>query len=321
MNIGIIGCGAYAIALASILENKKYNITMWTKLENEYEELKNNHTNLKVLDYKLDKKIKFTTSLEELSNTCDYFILAIPAKFIKSTINELKPFYKEQDILIATKGVESTTEELIHDYLKKELKTNKIACISGPSFAKDIVKREPLGLTLASLNPDTLKVFTKMFKNISYLTIETKKDIVGCELCGILKNIIAIVSGMLAGMELTNSTRSKFLVDSSLEIQKIIKKFGGNKTTFYTYAGIGDLNLTCSSTDSRNYTFGYLIGSEKDYKTYKENTTVEGIENLETVYKMLKEKKIKSNVINTLYKIVYLDESKELILKYLKKEK
>lgn len=321
MNIGIIGTGAYAIALSSILENKNINITMWTILEDEYEELTTNHTNLKVINYKLHEKIKFTTNIKKLVAENDLLILAVPAKFVKSTVDSFKEYYKSQDILIATKGVEANSKLLIHDYLNKELKTDKLACISGPSFAKDIIKREPLGLTLASKNQETLSIFKEIFSNISYLTIEPISDISGCELCGALKNIMAIVSGILGGMNETDSTSSKFLVDASKEIQKIIKGVDGVESTFYTYAGLGDLILTCSSTNSRNYTFGSLIGSNGEFETYKKTTTVEGLENLDTIHEMLKERNIKSEIIDILYEIVYFGKPKELILNYLKNNK
>lgn len=321
MNIGIIGTGAYAIDLSSILENKNINITMWTILDKEYKDLTTNHTNLNVIDYKLHKRIKFTTDIKKLVLENDLFILAVPAKFVKSTVDLFEEYYTEQDILIATKGVEANSKLLIHDYLNKELKTDKIAYISGPSFAKDIVKREPLGLTLASKNESTLNIFKELFSGINYLTIEPIIDISGCELYGVLENIMAIVSGILGGMNETDSTCSKFLVDANLEIQKIIKRFDGLETIFYTYAGLGDLILTCSSKNSRNYAFGFLIGSNGDFETYKKNTTVEGIENLYTIYEMLKEKNIKSEIIDILHEIVYFGKLKELIIIYLKNNK
>ena len=220
MNIGIIGTGAYAIALASILEEKEINILMWTKIKEEYEELKNNHTNLKVLNYKLNNKVEFTNNLEELSNKSDAIIISIPTRFVKNTILKLKKYYNNQPILIATKGMILDEYLLIHDFLKKELNTKYIDCISGPTFAKDIILKQPIGLTLTNNND----IFYKILSNINYITIELNNDIIGVELCGILKNIIAISSGILYGMNLNSSTISKFLIDTSREIQEIRTK-------------------------------------------------------------------------------------------------
>ncbi|MBR3660592.1 MAG: NAD(P)-binding domain-containing protein [Bacilli bacterium] len=318
MNIGIIGTGAYAISLSSLFENTKCNIMMWTKIESEYIELSNNYTNLIIINYKLNKKIKFTMSLEELVNHSDLLVLAIPAKFIASTISDLKIYYKNQEILIATKGMIESENCLINEYLEKTLKANKISCISGPSFAIDIIKKEPIGLTLSSSNKNSLNYVKKILQDISYLTIDETNDIIGTEICGLLKNIMAIGSGILHGMNINPSTICKFLKDASLEMQTIITNLGGYKETFLTYAGIGDYILTATSKNSRNYTFGFLIGSNDDFTSYMKNTTIEGLENLDGMYLMLKTKNIESKIINILYEIIYLKEDKNLLLNYLK---
>ena len=320
MNIGIIGTGAYAIALSSILENiNNLNITMWTKLEDEYNELKNNYTNLKVINYKLNRNIKFTMNLEELVNNNNIIILAIPTKYLKKTINEIKKYYCSQEILIATKGMIENPYCFINEYIKKVLNTNKISCISGPSFASDIIKKEPIGLTISSKNNNSLNYIINILNKINYITYDKTHDIIGVELCGILKNIFAIGSGILNGMNTNKSTIAKYLKDSSEEIKYIIKKFHGNNSTFSRYAGIGDFILTTTNDLSRNYTFGYLIGSNKDYINYMNNTTIEGLENLDGIYNLLKSKKINVKIINILYEIIYLKKDKKILLDYLKK--
>ena len=320
MKLGIIGTGAYAIALASLFENKNIHITMWTKLEKEFLELKNNHTNTSVIDYKLKDNIKFTTSLEELSNNSNAIIIAVPAKFIYHTIKELKLYYQNQPLLIATKGMVQEENSLIHEFLEKELNTMNIACISGPSFAKDILSKHPIGLTLASKKEETMNYFQELFSDIPYLTIEKSMDMVGIEFCGILKNIIAIGSGILNGMNINSSSISKYLLDASKDIQCIIESNNGNPNCFYTYAGLGDYILTTTKKESRNYTFGMLLGEEKDFETYQKNTTIEGLDNLKGMYHYLKIHNIKSLIIEVLYKIIYLKESKNLLIDYLKKQ-
>ena len=317
MKIGIIGTGSYAIALSSILENKNLDIMMWTKLESEYKELKTNYTNLKVLNYKLNENIKFTMSLEELSNNSEILILAIPAKFVKETIIELKEYYQNQEILIATKGMIESDNLLINDFIKQYLNTNKITCISGPSFAIDIISKQPIGLTIASNNQESLKTITNIFNNISYITIDKTNDVIGTEIWGILKNIMAIGAGILNGMKINQSSVTKYLVDTSLEIQTVVDKLNGKKETFLTYAGFGDFILTNTNDKSRNYTFGKLIGENKDYKTYMKNTTIEGLENLTGIKNLLNIKNINSKIINILYEIIYLNKDKNILINYL----
>ena len=318
MKLGIIGTGAYAIALTSLLDEKNFSTIMWTKIENEYNELTNNHTNLSIIDYKLKSNISFTMNLEELSNESRAIIIAIPAKFLKETIKELKPFYHNQPILIATKGMVKENNLLIHEYLQKELNTNNIACISGPSFAKDIILKQPIGLTIGSNDLNTLNYFYSIFSNISNLSIEKVNDIISIELFGIFKNIIAIGSGILNGMNINPSTITKFLYDASLDIKDIIKKLDKDINTFYTYAGFGDYLLTTTSNESRNYTFGYLIGKNENYDDYKNKTTIEGLDNLNSIINYLNSKNIKFNLLNLLNDIINKKQNKEELLKYLK---
>ena len=318
MKLGIIGTGAYAIALTSLLEEKNFSTIMWTKLENEYNELTNNHTNLSIIDYKLKSNISFTMNLEELSDKSRAIIIAIPAKFLKETIKEIKPFYHNQPILIATKGMIKENNLLIHEYLQKELNTNNIACISGPSFAKDIILKQPIGLTIGSNDLNTLNYFYNIFSNISNLSVEKVNDIISIELFGIFKNIIAIGSGILNGMNINPSTITKFLYDASLDIKDIIKKLDKDINTFYTYAGFGDYLLTTTSNESRNYTFGYLIGKNENYDDYKNKTTIEGLDNLDTIINYLNSKNIKFNLLNLLNYIINKKQNKEELINYLK---
>ena len=322
MNIGIIGTGAYAIALASILEeninSKNLNLTMWTINEDEYQELTLKHTNSRCLDYELNKNIKFTMDLNKLVLENDTLILAIPAKFVHSTFETINVKMEDKKVLIATKGIEPVTNELISDYLKLFYNINNITCISGPSFAHDIIKKQPIGLTIASQDKNNLNYFKDLFKT-SYIIFDETDDIIGCSLCGIVKNIMAIFSGILEGMHVNSSTKAKFMVDASKQIIEIIEKLKGKKETFYTYAGLGDLLLTATSAESRNFTFGLLIGMDKDFKTYLEETTVEGVESLKTTKIILEKNNLNSKIIDILDDVVNNCKDKNIILDFLKK--
>ena len=322
MNIGIIGTGAYAIALASILEeninSKNLNLTMWTINEDEYQELTLKHTNSRCLDYELNKNIKFTMDLNKLVLENDTLILAIPAKFVHSTFETINVKMEDKKVLIATKGIEPVTNELISDYLKLFYNINNITCISGPSFAHDIIKKQPIGLTIASQDKNNLNYFKDLFKT-SYIIFDETDDIIGCSLCGIVKNIMAIFSGILEGMHVNSSTKAKFMVDASKQIMEIIEKLKGKKETFYTYAGLGDLLLTATSAESRNFTFGLLIGMDKDFKTYLEETTVEGVESLKTTKIILEKNNLNSKILDILDDVVNNCKYKNIILDFLKK--
>lgn len=323
MNITILGAGAYGLALSSMFLENKCNITIWTKLEEEKNNLQNYRCNKLLLpDYIIDKSIKITNNLEEAINNANIIVIAIPIKFINSTLKDLKNYYKKnQHICIASKGIEQETNLFINEIVKKHIKTNKICVISGGTFAIDMIKKIPLGLTIATKSKETLEIIEKSLKN-QYLTLSYTKDIIGVEICGSIKNIIAISSGIIDGMNYPESTKCMFLTKSLNDILDFITKMNGNKNTILEYAGIGDLILTCNSQKSRNYTLGLMIG-KKEPKTkidkYINNTTIEGLYTLKSLYDITKKRNINIPIIDITYDIIYNHKNISLIDTYLQK--
>lgn len=320
MRIGLFGCGAYGMAISDILSYNKHEITMWTKFEEEKKLLEETRANEKLIpNFKISKKIKITTSIEETIKEKDLLIIAIPAAFVESLAKEMKPFIKGNKIIIATKGIQQQTGLFINEILEKYLDTKHIAAISGGTFAKDLVKRKSAGLTIASQSPATIKLSKEIFEN-DYIKISTTKDIHGVELCGSLKNIIALGSGMLEGMNSNETTISMFLTESVINMMKILKKFNAEEKTVISYAGIGDLILTCTSTSSRNYSFGKLIGERKtkeELDEYLLTTTVEGYYTLKSVHQLFIDKKINNPLIETIYQIAVENKSPKNLLTFL----
>ena len=323
MNITILGTGAYGIALSSMFEMNNCNITMWTKLEDEKICLEKDRYNKKVFpDYKISEKIKITTNLEEAVKHANVIVIAIPVKFVTSVIIELKKYYKKnQHICIASKGIEQGSGLFITSIIKKNIKTNKICVISGGTFAIDMIKKVPLGLSLASKNKRTINIIKKNLQN-EYLKLASTNDVFGVEMYGAIKNVIAIAGGIIDGMGYPDSTKSMFITKSLNDIVNLIYEMGGNKRTILTYAGIGDLLLTCNSVKSRNYSFGIMFGQNVDKKIideYKESTTIEGLYTLKSIYDLINIKKIKIPIINIIYDIVYNNKDIKLLENYLKK--
>lgn len=323
MNITILGAGAYGIALSSMFLENNCNITMWTKSDEEKERLEKERCNKKVLpDYKISDKIKFTTNLEEAVIDTNIIVIAIPVKFVTNIILELKKYYKSnQHICIASKGIEQGSCLFIANIIKKNIKTKKVCVISGGTFAVDMVKKVPLGLSIASKNKATINMMKKALQN-DYLKLIATTDVFGVEMYGAVKNVIAIASGIIDGMGFPESTKCMFITKALNDIVELIYEMGGNKKTILTYAGIGDLLLTCNSVKSRNYSFGKMIGekvNKNKIDEYKENTTIEGLYTLKSIYDLIHDKKIKMPIINTIYDIVYRDKDISLLEDYLKK--
>lgn len=323
MKITILGAGAYALALASMIKENKHEITIWTKLQTELEELEINHTNNRALPgYIMPSDIKYTMDLKKAVSDSELIIFAIPTDFIDDVAKDLSNYYTHQHICIASKGIEQDTCLFADDVINKYIKTDKMAVISGPSFASDIIKKVPIGLSLATKNNETASIVIDALQN-KYLKLRMTDDIVGIEICGSIKNVIAIASGIIVGMGLPESTQAMFITESLHDIKELIKALGGNKTTILSFAGFGDLLLTATSIKSRNFKLGKMIGEKqsKDLITdYINNTTIEGLYTLKSIYKLLHNKKVDIPIIDLVYDIIFKDKDPEEIKDFLIKK-
>lgn len=321
MKVAIIGTGAYGLALSLMVNKNTKDITMWTKFEDEKNLLEEKRSNEKLLpNITIPTNIKFTTDLKTAIDNAILIIIAIPTAFVEETCKELKKFVnKNQHILIATKGIKQDNCMFVHEIVSKEIRTSKYAVISGPSFAKDMANNSPIGLSLASNNKETRKVVKNLLEGNS-LKLRDSKDIIGIEICGAIKNVIAIASGMIYGLDYSESTKAMFITETLNDIKKLIFSLGGTKKTILSFAGFGDILLTCTSESSRNFKLGYLIGSKKSKKEiddYIKNTTIEGLYTLTSIHKLLRKKKISLPIINIINDIIYENKDPEELIKFL----
>lgn len=320
MKVTILGTGAYGLALSNILLQNENEVVMWTTFEEEKKELLETKKSSKLKGFKLDNKITITTNLEDSIKDSKLIVIAIPTAFVTDVCKDLKKYIKSnQHICIASKGIEQNTCLFVHDMIKKQIKTRNIGAISGPSFAIDLVRKVPVGLSVASKCKRTLKVIQEAFVNDNFKLYPTN-DIIGIEVCGAVKNIIAIASGIIDGMGYPISTQALLITESLHDIKALIHALGGNKNTILSFAGFGDILLTCTSEKSRNYCFGKLIGesaTSEEIEEYKNKITVEGLYTLKSIYKLIKNKKIDIPTINIIYNIVFKEEKKEKLIEYL----
>lgn len=320
MKVSIIGTGIYSIAIALNIARNNHDITMWSESELLVSNFKKNHNFKPLTNTTIPKNIKVTNDIIDGVKDADLIIIGTTAKYLRSVcLNISNNYNKNIPICIASKGVENDTCAFLSDIVSDILKTKHIAVISGPTFAIDLINEEPCALTLAVTSKKTEKTVYNALEN-PLLKLRTNHDLIGTEICGSIKNVIAIASGILDGLGYHESTRCFLITEALHDIKELIKKLGCNPKTILSFAGIGDLMLTCSSPKSRNYQFGVILGQKKSKKEIdkylKENTT-EGYYTLFSIKKLTKNRKIKMPIIDIIYDIVVNNKNPEILPEFL----
>ena len=319
MKIAILGTGAYGMALANIFNDNKCNIMMWTNSKEEMNLLLKDRKSNKI-DYDIPSSINISNDMREVVENAAIIVIAVPAKFVDSVSAELKEHYKSKQVIcIASKGIEQSTCLFLYDVVRNNIKTSEIAVISGGTFAVDMIKRVPVGLSIATKSNYSRDLIIKCMQN-NYVKLRPTKDVIGTEICGSIKNVIAIASGMIGGMGYPESTSCMFVTESLHDIKELIRALGGDPKTILSFAGFGDLLLTCTSVKSRNYTLGKIIGENRpreEIDEYINNTTIEGLYTLKSIKQLLRNKKIKMPIINLIYDIIVDKKEPEALVKFL----
>jgi len=319
MKIAILGAGALAIALTKIIDSEKNEIILWTKFETEKEDIKHSRENTKMFPgIKIADEIKITDNISEAVIGAEIIINVLPFMAVRDTIELLKPLYNEKQIILsATKGIDEETFITTTKLFEQCLGAIKIAALSGPSFAQEIVNKDNISFMLGSKDEETIHVLTKLL-DAENIKLEITDDIDGIQLAGGIKNAIAIGAGILNGLKAADSTKAAYVASGMTDMAKLIACLGGKRETAYTYAGIGDLLLSCMSSTSRNYTFGDYIGqgfSVKQAFARMNGKTIEGYKVISTLHKYAKENNIKLYTIGTLYNIIFENGDKKQIKK------
>lgn len=318
MKIAILGVGAYAIALAKVFNKKEENeVVMWAKFKEEAKIVMNQRENPGVLPgVKIPERIKITMNLASCMEGAGIVVLAVPAGAVRQVSEEVAIYAtKEQILCVVSKGIEPKTNMFMSEILYQATKNENICMISGPSFAVEIAKDSKTGFNVAGNNIEAAKVVKEHFEN--GLVVSTCDDIIGVQVASSIKNVFAIFMGMLNGMDMQDSYKASCLACLVRDLGDTIVALGGKRETIYTYAGLGDMLLTCMSSKSRNFTFGTYIGRgytmQEAFNTM-EVKTVEGIYTLSTITDLMESKNFDIKSLRVLYGILYNNESKENIL-------
>ncbi len=284
-NIAVLGTGAWGTALANVLALSKNNVIMWGIDEKEVLDI-NKGYNKRYFNTKLSKNIKATLDLNEALKDVRYVLIAIPSKYLKGLLYSIVNELKNKPIFInVSKGLDPETNNPLMETLKSILKNkvSGVASLIGPSFANEVINKKPTIINCVCNDQKISKEIISLF-NCKFFKVKPVEDEIGSEFCGALKNLLAIGVGIAHQNHNSINTISALLTMGINEIKEIIKSKKGNPETILDLCGIGDIFLTCTSKQSRNFSFGislYKYGLEKTLE--KNKNTVEGY----SVYKIV----------------------------------
>ena len=265
MDIGILGAGTWGVALARMLELNGHNVTVWSVLPREIEQLEATRRHPNLPGVVLPDGIAYTTSMAEVCRHKDILLFAVPSVFVRSTAEKAARFIGAEQIIVdVAKGIEEgtlfTMTEVIADTLKRETgHSARLVALSGPTHAEEVAKDMPSSIVSASADAEAAATVQDVFMN-TCMRIYTNSDVKGVELCGALKNIVALASGISAGLGYGDNTRAALITRGMAEIIRLGMAMGCRIDTFCGLAGFGDMIVTAMSQHSRNNRAGRLIG-------------------------------------------------------------
>ncbi|MGO5075374.1 NAD(P)H-dependent glycerol-3-phosphate dehydrogenase [Clostridium sporogenes] len=307
-----LGAGSFGTALAVMLGKKGLKVNIWHRKNNIVEDINIKKENIKYLPkVVIPAGIKAYNEIEKSIQQCEFIVLAVPSHVIRQVCKKIQPFIKEnQTIVSIAKGIEEGTGKRLSEVIEEELPNNPIVVLSGPSHAEEVAQDIPTTVVVSSKHMDIAKKVQDLFMTNKF-RVYTNDDLIGVEIGGAVKNIIALAAGVSDGIGYGDNTKAALMTRGMSEIIRIGTKLGGKQETFSGLTGMGDLIVTCTSMHSRNRRAGILIG--KGYSTEEAieevGMVVEGIKACRAFY-ILKEKlDVEMPITDTLYKVLF--ENKE----------
>jgi glycerol-3-phosphate dehydrogenase (NAD(P)+) len=309
--IAVIGAGSWGTTLACLLNEKGYDVSLWVYEKDLAEEIKKTRVNsLYLPGHILNDNILVTDDLKKAVNKALYIVNAVPSQHVRRVFGNAISYLREEAVIISvSKGIEKGSLLTISSILR-EMTGQRIAVLSGPSFAKEVIKKLPAAVTLATEDKKLALLLQEMF-NTSYFRVYTHNDILGVELGGALKNVMAIAAGISDGLGLGYNARAALITRGLSEMKRLGKAMGAKEETFTGLSGLGDLVLTCTAPLSRNYTLGYELGKGRRLEevVYQTKGVIEGVDTAESAYELSKRYNIQMPIVEQVYNVIYKGKS------------
>ena len=305
-NIAIIGSGTWGVALAMHLSNIGHNVKLWAFMQEEADNI-NIERKCKFLpDVRINDNITCYTDIQKVVEGTDMILHVTPSKFVRETIKKYKDYVTNQPIIMCAKGFEAETLCTLSQIIEQEMPNSKYGIFSGPSHAEEVSLGIPTAIVIASKDEGVRNLVQETFMN-EKMRVYTSDDVIGVELGGALKNIIAFCAGISTEIDLGDNSFAALITRGLVEITRLGMAMGGKHDTFYGLSGLGDLIVTCMSEHSRNRRAGRLIGKGYTVEQARKEIgmVIESIDNIEVAYALSKKYNIEMPIVNAVYDVLY----------------
>ncbi len=307
LKVGLLGGGSWGTTVASLTAKNSETI-LWARNENTVREINEYHTNTKYLpNTKLHKSLTASNSIKETVENADVIVMGVPSQSLRKVLTEAKPYIRPWiPIINLAKGLEISTKMRMTEVIEEIMPGHPVGVLTGPNLAKEIHHGKAAAAVIAMVD-ETIATRLQQVFSTGLFRVYTNNDVIGCELGGALKNIVAIATGMGDGANAGDNTRAAIITRGLAELTRLGVAMGGKRRTFAGLAGMGDLVATCSSDKSRNHHVGYQLGTGKSLEQIIEEMSevAEGVKTAKVVMELAKEYQVEMPISTEVYKVLY----------------
>ncbi len=311
--IGVLGAGTWGLALAEMLQESGHTVTVWSALGSEIDALAGTRTHSNLPGLQLSEEIQLTKEIQTLCGGKDILLFAVPSVYVRSTAAAAVPYIPDGQIIVdVAKGIEPDTLYTMTEVIRSELdragdlEQVKLVALSGPTHAEEVAVGIPSTIVSACTDREAAELVQDIFMN-TCMRVYTNHDVKGVELCGALKNVMALAAGIASGLGYGDNTKAALITRGMAEITRLGRAMGCDEQTFYGLAGIGDLIVTATSTHSRNNNAGYLIGKGKTPEEAVESVgmVVEGLNALPAAVQLAKQYQVEMPIVSAVDEVIH----------------
>jgi glycerol-3-phosphate dehydrogenase (NAD(P)+) len=315
--ISIIGDGGWGTTLAVLLAEKGHEVTLWGAFPDHLEKVRRSRVNEKFLPgIRIPNGVALTADLKTAMACSDVIVLAVPSQYLTSILQKIKKLdYAGRSFVSVAKGIDTKTFLTMSQLIEKELGKVKVAVLSGPTIAIEVARKVPTTAVSASKDARLAKHVQELFSCATF-RVYTNRDVLGVELCGSVKNVIALACGICDGLGFGTNTKAAVLTRGLVEMTRLGKVLGADPKTFIGLAGMGDLATTCFSPNSRNRSVGYALGKGRKIKEILSSmdAVAEGVVTAKAVHHLAKKLKIEMPITAAVYQVIYNNKNAQEIV-------